>query len=545
MNDCSSSVAGTALPRASRATPTLPSVVNQKECLPVVTKLRLKLLAASFAAWAAVSSASVVAEDRVFDVVAPFEIVGLDPSVSGFIFQRMQVTETLLEADADGQPIPALAERWRVSEDSKTWHLTLRQGVTFHDGSALTAAAAAHALNVARSKPGILRNAAISAITAEGADVVIQLDQPFAPLLSLLAHSSTSILAPAAYDAQDAVKAIIATGPYRATLIEPPQRLKTERFEQYWGARPVIEKATYLGAGRGETRTLMAESGGAELVFQLDPPSIARLSRAQNVQVLTGPVPRVVMLAVNAGAGATASVEVRRALSLAMQREGIAAAVLRAPGTAATQMFAANVTAWHDPSLPPLHHDPEAAKALLKAQGWTPGSDGILEKNGERLHLKLLTFGDRPELALIATALQAQLKEVGVEVEVAVENLSAIPAAYHDGSLQLALFSRNYALVPDPLVTLYGDFGHGGAEWGPLGWKNPAFDQAMTALLNSKTPAEQQALRHQMLAQVQSELPLIPVAWYRQSIAVSKDVEGAAIDPFERTFGLSTMRWAQ
>lgn len=504
---------------------------------------RLSLLAGALAAWLTLTAGPVAADDRVFDVVAPFEIGDLDPAISGFIFQRMQITETLLEADAKGQPLPALAERWSLSDDGRQWTLSIRQGVKFHDGSDLTAAVAAHALEAARKKPGMLRDAPITAISANGNDVVIALSKPFKPLAALLAHSSTNILASAAYDADDNVKQIIATGPYRLTLLEPPQRLAAERFDGYWGAKPSIEKATYMGAGRGETRSLMAESGGAELVFQLDPPSIARLQRNPNVQVLMGPVPRVLVLAANAGSGATAPVEVRRALSLAINREGITAAVLRAPGTGATQMFADSVPAWHDASLPPLKYDPQAARDLLKAQGWTPGADGILEKDGQRLQLKLLTYSDRPELPLIATALQAQLREVGVDVEVAVANASAIPAAHNDGTLQLALYGRNYALVPDPLLTLMADFGNGGAEWGPLGWNNPQFEQTLTALLASNDPAEQQQLRNKLMALVQNDLPLIPIAWYRQSIAVSKQVEGAAIDPFERTFGLSTMRW--
>ncbi|NKQ12265.1 ABC transporter substrate-binding protein [Pseudomonas sp. SST3] len=506
---------------------------------------RLPLLAAAIATWLTVGGSPVSADEKVFDVVAPFEIGGLDPAISGFVFQRMQITETLLEADAKGQPLPALAEKWSVSDDGKEWRLTIRQGVKFHDGTDLTAEVAAHSLNVANTKPGMLRSAEINAITAEGNDVVIRLAEPFKPLTAVLAHSSTNILAAAAYDADGKVQKIIATGPYQLTLLEPPQRLAADRFEDYWGEKPSIEKATYLAAGRGETRSLMAESNGAELVFQLDPPSIARLKRFKDVQVLMGPVPRVVVLAANAGSGATAPVEVRKAISLAIQREGIAAAVLRAPGTGATQMFADSVPAWHDESLPALAYDPEAARALLKGQGWTSGADGILQKDGERLSLKLLTYSDRPELPLIATALQAQLREVGVDVEVSVANASAIPAAHNDGTLQLALYGRNYALVPDPLVTLLADFSDGGAEWGPLGWSNPQFEQTMSALLASNDPAEQQRLRNQIVALIQNDLPLIPIAWYRQSIAVSNSVENAAIDPFERTFGLSTMRWAE
>jgi peptide/nickel transport system substrate-binding protein len=506
---------------------------------------RQRLAAVALTALFAFVPLSAGAADKVFDVVAPFEIGGLDPSMSGFIFQRMQITETLLEADAKGQPLPALAEKWSVSDDGKQWTFAIRQGVKFHDGSDLTAEAVAHSLNVALAKPGMLQNAKVESIKAQGDDVIIELAEPFEPLTALLAHSSTNILAPASYDANDRVQKIIGTGPFMLTLLEPPQRLAADRFDGYWGDKPAIEKATYLAAGRGETRTLMAESGGAELVFQLDPPSIARLKRSNNVQVLVGAVPRVLLLTANSGTGATAPAEVRQALSLAIHREGIAAAVLRAPGTGATQMFADNVPAWHDPELQPLAYDPDAARKLLQAQGWTPGADGILEKDGQRLRLKLLTYSDRPELPLIATALQAQLREVGVDVEVAVENASAIPAAYEDGTLQLALYGRNYALVPDPLVTLLGDFKNGGVEYGPKGWNNPEFDSTMAALLASENPEEQQQLRNKLVALIQHDLPVIPVAWYRQSIAVANGIEGAAIDPFERTFGLSRMRWAE
>ena len=496
---------------------------------------------------AAVTSAPDVsfAKDNVFDVVAPFEIGGLDPSVSGFIFQRMQITETLLEVDANGQPIPALAEKWDVSNDGRRWSFTIREGVKFHDGTDLTAETAAHSLNVARKKTGVLQNAKIEAIKSEGNNVIIELVEPFKPLLALLAHSSTNILAPAAYGDNDVVDKVIGTGPYQLTLLEPPQRLAAERFEGYWDEKPSIDKTTYLAAGRGETRTLMAESAGAELIFQLDPPSIARLQRSKNVTVIKGAVPRVVVLKSNSGSGATAPVEIRQALSLAIQREGVAAAVLRAPGTGATQMFSDNVAAWHNAELPPLAYDPDAARKLFDAQGWKKGADGILQKDGQALRLKMLTYSDRPELPLIATALQAQLREVGVDVEVAVENASAIPSAHTDGSLQLALYGRNYALVPDALVTLLGDFGHGGSEWGPLGWRNPVFDKAMTALLASDDPTEQQQLRNEIIALIQHDLPVIPIAWYRQSIAVAKNVEGASIDPFERTFGLTKMRWSE
>lgn len=87
--------------------------------------LRTALTASALATLVAFVPTLSSAQERVFDVVGPFEIGGLDPSISGFVFQRMQITETLLEADAQGKPIPGLAERWTESADGLTWRLAL------------------------------------------------------------------------------------------------------------------------------------------------------------------------------------------------------------------------------------------------------------------------------------------------------------------------------------------------------------------------------------------------------------------------------------
>ncbi|NDV85394.1 ABC transporter substrate-binding protein [Aurantimonas aggregata] len=490
-----------------------------------------------------VSMPALAAPDGVFDIVAPFEIGGADPSLSGFIFQRMEIAETLLEVDSEGRPQPGLATAWNVSEDGLVWTLPIREGVRFHDGTLLTAEAVAASLEKARGKPGVLERASIESLSAEDGAVVIRLAEPFAPLTALLAHFSTIILAPSSFADDGTVKDIIATGPYRLTLFEAPQRLAVEAFPDYRDGKPAIEAATYLAAGRGETRTLMAESGDADLAFQLDPPSVARLHANDAVELLKVPLPRVMQLKVNAGLPPFDTAEGRAALSEAIQREGLAAALLRAPGTGATQLFPPSVEAWHDKGLTPLATDPEGARQRIKAMGWTSGAGGILEKDGEPLRLRLLTYADRPELPLIATALQDQFRQVGIDVEVSVTNSSSIPAGHQDGTLQLALAARNYSLVPDPFVTLLGDFQEGGSDWGAMNWDDPAFHKAMQALLKASDAGEQARLRGEITAILQRDLPVIPVVWYEQTAAVTKSVEGARIDPFERNFGLSGMRW--
>lgn len=62
-------------------------------------------------------------------VVAPWEIKGFDPAVTGYAFTRMEVAETFVEVDEEGRPIPALARAWSVSEEGRLWRFTVRPGV--------------------------------------------------------------------------------------------------------------------------------------------------------------------------------------------------------------------------------------------------------------------------------------------------------------------------------------------------------------------------------------------------------------------------------
>ncbi|WEX74132.1 ABC transporter substrate-binding protein [Sinorhizobium numidicum] len=502
------------------------------------------LLMATTSALLLSSVSPTLAADDVVDIAAPFEITGLDPARSGDIFLRMSIVETLVEADGEGKPIPALAREWTMSEDGLIWRFSLEPGVKFHDGTALEAAAVANVLNIARGKPGLLSKAPIEAIAADGDDtVVITLTRPFTPLVAFLAESRAQILAPAAYQGAD-VKSIIGTGPYKLTSLEAPQKLAVERVADYWGEEPAIEKATYLSVGRAETRALMAESGDADYVFNLDPASRTRLSKSGKVELLSVSIPRSVLIKVNAGHDFLKDVKARQALSLAIDREGLAAAILRYPASA-TQLFPPSLGLWHDADLAPLAYGPEVATSLLAELGWKPGDDGILERDGKRFALTLTTYPDRPELPLIAAVLQDQLKEIGVELAINSTNSSEVPAKHQDGSLELALMARNFALVPDPIGTMLSDYGPKGGDWGAMNWSNPDFDEALDELTHITDPSAGESLRQRAVSIMQTELPVIPVAWYQQTVAVSSELEGATIDPFERSFGLKTMRWAQ
>ena len=270
------------------------------------------------------------------------------------------------------------------------------------------------------------------------------------------------------------------------------------------------------------------------------------LARRTAVRIASVTLPRTVIVKLNAGLPALRDVRVRQALSLAIDRAGIALALMGDEALAATQLLPPTLGDWHNPQLPPLQYDPEAAARLLQAAGWQRHSDGLRDAQGQPLRLVIRTFVDRPELPLIATALQEQWRLAGMAVKVSIGNSGDVPRGHRDGSLELALAARNYTNVPDPTGTLAADFAAQGGDWGAMGWHSDAVVQALQELARTQpTPERTRALRQTITHTLQAELPVIPVAWYRQHVAVAPRLAGVTLDPLERSYRLTDMAWSK
>lgn len=476
-------------------------------------------------------------------VVGPWEIPSLDPLGSGSQFMRMQVTETLVDAANDGTVLPGLAANWSTSQDGLEWKFELLEGVRFHDGSLLTAASALPSLKRALVEPGSLALAPIERLDAIGNEIVVRLKQPFSPLAALFAHSSTQILAPSSFGPSGEVRSIIGTGPYRVVSIARPQTFTLEAFDQWRGGPPPIRHATYLSVSRSETRALMTESGQADLVYNLDPASLSRLRANPRVTVKAVSIPRAIALKLNSGKPCFQDVRTRRAISLAIDRARIARAILRDPEMAATQLFPPTLAGWNNPRLVPLTTDPALARKLLADAGWRETSHGMLDLKGACSSMELLTFVDRPELPLLSAVIQEQLRQVGLHVEVNIGNSGDIPFGHRADTLTMGLMARNYGNTPNPLVTLVGDFGDHGGDWGAMNWRSTEIESLFEGLVRSPAGAASLVARGRVAEILQSDLPVIPIAWYRQTVVVGTRVSGVSLDPFERSYRLTEVRW--
>jgi peptide/nickel transport system substrate-binding protein len=470
---------------------------------------------------------------EVLRIVGPFEVHSLDPATSDGFFTRLQVVETLVASDLAGELVPGLATSWSPSRDHRSWEFRLPQDVTFHDGSPLTPEVVATSLTAAAEEAASpLAEAPIDRIEPLDSSVRVHLSAPYLTLPAQLTHYSTAVLAPGSYDESGQVTEVTGTGPYRVEHLELPATIETTRFDDWRGEAPDIERVHFQAVGRAESRALVAAGDQADVVFGLEPAGRERVEGTDGVRMGSSLQPRAIYLKVNAAHAELGDPRIRRALSLALDRDAIATAILREKDLAATQLFPPSLTTWNQPDLPPLEHDPEQARELLAEAG------------AESLEVTLVTYPDRPELPALATAIQAALREIGVQVQVKVGNSSEIPAGHEDGSLELGLLTRHLALVSDPLVTVADTFAPEGSDWGVMNWQDEAVTDAVDELLTGPPESRAGELRSVIATKAQEELPVIPVAWYRMNAAVSDRVEGFVLDPLEHSWRVSDARWA-
>ena len=277
-------------------------------------------------------------------------------------------------------------------------------------------------------------------------------------------------------------------------------------------------------------------------MFNLDAASINRLKQDANLNIQSKSIARTIQLKVNVAHPLFADVAVRQALSDAIDRRGIAQSVLRIDNGAAEQIVPEAFSAWRL-KLESKQPDYAEIKSRLLNLGYKTDEQGMLLKDGKPFKFTLRTFSDRPELPLIATALQNQWKQIGVDVTVSVGNFSEIPAGHQDGSLEMGLYARNYGLVPDVMGAFLQDFAPNGSDWGVMNWSSNELTDTLKRLEVTANADEQVGLKQKAAEIIYQQRPLIPVVYYQQTAVANKALKGLEIDPFERSFKLNKLSW--
>ncbi len=502
---------------------------------------RRLLLSAALATCFAGIQTAVRAEPGVLRVAAPWEYTSNEPSDTGYIVTRMQIAETLVMVEPDGKLVGGIAEGWAVAEDRLTWRFPIRAGMTFHDGSPVTAEATMASLKRALAGES-MSQVPVDDIRADGNAVVIRTKTPFSHLPAVLVDYASVILAPASYGPDGKVVKVIGSGPFKIASIDGKTTLELERFDGYRAEKAKVAKARYTAIPNGDTRTNVAIAGDADIIFTTVPSASPRIDAAGQMKVTSLTIPRIRVLSFNAGLPQFEDARVRRAISMAIDRQGIASAVLRHPGSAATQLLPPVLADWHNKDLSPTTRDVAGARALLDQAGWIMGADGVRAKNGVRLSARMMTLANRPELTVIGTAMQSQLKDVGVEISVEPVPTANIPAAIRDGTMQMTMFARTYVNVPEVIATIIPDFTRERSTWGTLNWPGRDRIKVLTdEYVQSFDEVRKQAIRKDITKIIHDEVPVTAVAWFEHTVAVSARVQGLVIDPYETRYMLQSV----
>ncbi|MHA7885865.1 MULTISPECIES: ABC transporter substrate-binding protein [Roseicyclus] len=318
------------------------------------------------------------------------------------------VFEGLTRFGPDGAVNPGLAESWDISEDGTVYTFTLRSGVTFHDGAAMTAEDVVFTLDRARAEgstnaqPALFANI-VSVEATNDTTVVVTLDGPDGAFLFDMAWGDAVIVDPASADTNATNP--VGTGPFRFVEWVQGDRVELARNEAYWGEPVALEAATFrfISDPNAAFAALMAGDVDAFPNFPA-PETLAQFEADPRFTVIVGSTEGETILAMNNAQAPLDDIRVRQAISHAINRQDIIDGAMFGYGTPIGTHFAP-----HNPDYVDLTansaYDPEAARALLAEAA----PDGLTL----RMALPPPSYARRG-----GEIIAAQLREVGIETEI-------------------------------------------------------------------------------------------------------------------------------
>lgn len=379
----------------------------------------------------------------------------LDPALSTDVPSGEVVTllfDNLTRFDVDGHLVPDLARSWDVDTRGLTYTFHLRNGVRFHDGRPLTARdvaasfrrALAPATSGGRGWPlyPIAGAAAFAAGTAgdlrglqtpDDSTVVLSLERPLNVFPKLLAMPVAAVV-PAGPLPGDFGQHPIGSGPWRFVSWSHDDQIVVARNPDYWGGPPASDTLRIRIIPEALTQAAEYESGRLSVV-EVPFGETERWERDHAAELDRRPALRALYVAINTRRGPLADVRVRQALNYATDVPTLLDQIMGGRGTRTAGALPPGLDGY-DSTRAPYPHDIARARALLRAAGYPQG-----------ISLQLWRT-DRDEYGRLAQAIQQQLAEAGIKVEIVERDASTARAASMHGNADLFLTDW-YADYPD------------------------------------------------------------------------------------------------
>lgn len=479
----------------------------------------------------------------------------LDPhNWTGFFFATMMMSniyDPLLTRDPLTKEIgPGLAERWEVSDDGKSITLHLKQGVKFHDGAEMTADDLDYAFKRIfdeNTKPNVRTGMAAAVQDWKVIDPYtfqINLKYPSAAFFDVLTYPQLSVVCRSAVEkyGADFGQHPCGTGPFMFKEWVQDDHVTLVRNLDYNWPPPTfgrtgpayLDSVTFQIIPEVATRQTALETGELNMLMYPDNLKVKALEADPRFEAY--PVPRTGMprvLNLPTDRWPFDDIKVRQAVAYALNRQEILDVAFSGVGKATTSLLAPGTPCyWEGAESPDVGYtfDPEKSKALLAEAGWTPGPDGILVKDGKPFKVTMVGF-QIPPFTTLHQVIQAQLKNVGIDVEIVPLEQAAWLTALRQGTYN---FSDNQ-LGPgsDPSI-LFQEL-HSSQIY-PNGfntpfYKNPEVDKLLEEATQTMNVSQICDRYKELQRIVLKEVPYVPFYAQTDYFIADAGLKGLVFDP--------------
>ena len=428
------------------------------------------------------------------------------------------IFEGLVKPNSDGEMIPAVAEKYELSEDGTTYTFTLREGVKFHNGQTVTAEDVVYSINrcaavpEGQEKPLVAAFSAVKSVEAlDEKTVAVTIAQRDLEFISYM----TAAIIPADYENQDT--APVGTGPFRFVSRTPQQDFVMERFEDYWGAPAWLDKVTYKICENADALVMNLNGGSIDLCAHLTSAQASQLN--QSFQVLEGTMNLVQAIYLNNQAKPFDNQMVRQALCYAIDRQGIMDMVADGHGTAVGSSIYPAFTKYFLPELVDKYpHDVAKAKELLTQAGYPDGFDMTISvPNNYQPHMDT------------AEVVAEQLREAGINVTIQpVEWSTWLDTIYNGRQFQATVVGVDAANMTARamLERFTSDYAKNF-----INYSNPAYDALFQQAINATDEATQTDLYKQMETMLADTAANVYIQDLCDLVAMRQDLGGLKFYP--------------
>ena len=466
------------------------------------------------------------------------DIRDLNPHLyAGEMYAQEMLYEGLVNITATGYE-GCLAESWEISEDGKTYTFHIRDGVKFSDGevcdaNAIKANFDAIIENKDRHTWLEMMNLLVGVSAPDEKTFVIELSEPYYPLLTELGVTRPfAMISPKAMkdgSTKDGVNAYIGTGPYVLTDFVTDEYAVFEANENYWGEQPAIKKITVKVIPDNQTRILALEKGEIDMIFgknMIDADAINQYQGNDKFKVELSDPTSTRQIVLNTTRDVLAEKEVRQTLQHATNKQAISEGIFYGLEQPADTLFAETIP-YCNIGLTPYEYDVEKAKNILAEAGWSAGSDGVLEKDGQKLNIDLLYNSDSVTEKAISEYLQSEYAKIGISLNIHGEEEQSYRDNMKAGNFDM-VFNICWGTPYDPQSSLaamrapvYGDYA------AQLGLEDKAeIDEAITNILISTDENERQDLYKFVLTRLHEDAVYIPLTYECNKAIYRSDLKG-------------------